>query len=154
MIVGGADPGAEGAVAFLDTETTRVIALVDMPMSGRELRVRELALDLQAALDGRRLGHLWIERQAPYAGAQRRIGASSAFNLGMRFASILAIAAGSGWPVEIVGAAKWKRYFNITSTRHWRLPAPAGCCRKTSAAGPRGAASAHARKRSAAPRRR
>ena len=117
MIVGGADPGADGAVALLDAETHRVLALVDMPMSGRELRVRELALDLQAALDGRRLGHLWIERQAPYAGAQRRIGASSAFNLGMRFASILAIAACSGWPVEIVGAAKWKRYFNITSDK-------------------------------------
>jgi hypothetical protein len=121
MIVAGADPGADGAVALLDAETCRVLAIVDMPMSGTELRVRELALDLVAALDGRRVGHLWIERQAAYAGAGRSIGAASAFNLGQRFMAIKAIAACHGWPSEIVTAARWKKHFGIAADKSLAL---------------------------------
>jgi hypothetical protein len=117
MIVAGADPGADGAVALLDAETCRVLAIIDMPMSGRELRVRELALDLVAALDGRRVGHIFIERQAPYAGGTRRIGASSAFALGQRFMALKAIAACHGWPCELVSAAKWKGHFRIAADK-------------------------------------
>jgi hypothetical protein len=123
VIVAGADPGADGAVAFIDAETCRVLALVDMPMSGTDLRVRELATDLLAALDGRRCGHLWIERQAPFAGGERRIGASSAFNLGQRYMAIQAIAACHGWPYEIVSAAKWKRHFGIAASKTLALHA-------------------------------
>jgi len=121
VILGGADPGADGAVALLDAETGRILALVDMPMSGAELRVRDLLLDLNAALDGRRLGHLWIERQAPYAGEGRRIGASSAFRLGERYMALKAIAACSGWPFEIVTAARWKQHFGIRADKSLAL---------------------------------
>ena len=119
MIVGGADPGADGAVALLDAETCRVLAIVDMPMSGTELRVRELALDLVAALDGRRLGHLWIERQAAYAGSDRgrRMGATSAFNMGQRYMALKALSAAYGWPYEIVSAQKWKKHFGIAADK-------------------------------------
>jgi len=117
MIVAGADPGADGAVAFLDAETTRVLAIVDMPMAGGELMVRDLANELLAALDERRCGHVWIERQAPWAGGERRIGASSAFALGQRYMAIKAIAACHGWPIEIVSAAKWKRHFSIAADK-------------------------------------
>lgn len=117
MIVAGCDPGAEGALAFLDAETCRVVAVVDMPMSGGELRVRELAIDLLAALDERRCAHLWIERQAPFAGGTRRIGASSAFNLGQRYMAVQAIAACHGWPYEIVSAARWKKHYGIAATK-------------------------------------
>ena len=123
MIIGGADPGAEGAVALLDAETCRVVAIVDMPMSGTELRVRELALDLIAALDGRRCGHIWIERQNPYAGPGRRIGSSSAFHLGERYMAVKAIAACYGWPLEVVTAAKWKKHFNILADKALALDA-------------------------------
>lgn len=121
VILAGADPGADGAVALIDAETGRILALVDMPMSGTELRVRELLLDLTAALDGRRLGHLWIERQAPYAGEGRRIGGSSAFALGQRFMALKAIAACSGWPFEIVTAARWKGHFGIKADKSLAL---------------------------------
>ncbi len=121
MIVAGADPGAEGAVAFLDSETMRVIAICDMPMSGTELRVRELALELVAALDERRCGHIWIERQAPYVATDHRIGATSAFNLGQRFMALKAIAACYGWPYEIVTAAKWKSHFGIKADKRLAL---------------------------------
>ena len=83
--------------------------------------MRELATDLLAALDGRRCGHLWIERQAPFAGGTRRIGATSAFNLGQRYMAIQAIAACHGWPYEIVSAAKWKRHFGIAATKSLAL---------------------------------
>lgn len=117
MILAGADPGADGAVALLDAETARVLAIVDMPMSGSELRIRELLLDLTAALDGRRLGHLWIERQVPYAGEGRRIGASSAFALGQRFMGLKAIAACNGWPYDVINAGIWKRHFGIKADK-------------------------------------
>jgi hypothetical protein len=117
MVIAGCDPGADGAVAFLDAETCRVIAIVEMPMSAGELRVRELASDLLLALDERRCGHVWIERQAPWAGGDRRIGASSAFALGQRYMAVKAIAACHGWPVEIVSAAKWKAHYRIAAAK-------------------------------------
>lgn len=117
MIVAGCDPGAEGAVALLDTESGRILALVDVPMSKTELRVRDLAMDLLAALDGRRCGHLWIERQAPFAAAGRTIGASSAFALGQRYMAVKAIGACHGWPTEIVTPAKWKGHFGIRADK-------------------------------------
>jgi hypothetical protein len=122
MIVAGADPGADGAVALLDAETCRVLHIIDMPMSGTELRVRELALDLVAALDGRRLGHLWIEKQVPFAGSgQRRMGASSAFALGQRYMALCAIAACHGWPYELVSPAKWKNHYGIKADKSLAL---------------------------------
>jgi len=123
MIVAGADPGADGAVAFVDAETCRVLHIVDMPMSAGELRVRELASDLLAALDGRRCGHLWIERQAAWAGGERRIGVTSAFALGQRYMAVIAIAACHGWPVEIVSASKWKAHYGIRATKSLALAA-------------------------------
>lgn len=121
MIIAGCDPGADGAVCFLDAETSRVVACVDMPMSAGELRVRELAMDLLAALDERRCGCLWIERQAPFAGGTRRIGASSAFALGQRYMAVKAIAACHGWPVEIVSAARWKQHYRIAAAKSLAL---------------------------------
>ena len=121
MIVAGADPGADGAVAFLDAETCRVLHIIDMPMSAGELRVRELATDLLAALDGRRCGHLWIEKQVPFAGAGRSMGASSAFALGQRYMALCAIAACHGWPYEVVSPVKWKRHFGITADKSLAL---------------------------------
>ena len=121
MIIAGCDPGADGAVAFINAETVRVLAVVDMPMSAGELRVRELAIDLLAALDGRRCGHLWIEKQVPFAGAGRSMGASSAFALGQRYMALCAIAACHGWPYEVVSPVKWKRHFGITADKSLAL---------------------------------
>ena len=121
MIVGGCDPGADGAVAFIDAETVRVLHIIDMPMSAGELRVRELATDLLAALDGRRCGHLWIEKQVPCAGAGRSMGASSAFALGQRYMALCAIAACHGWPYEVVSPVKWKGHFGIRADKSLAL---------------------------------
>jgi len=121
VIVGGCDPGADGAVAFIDAETVRVLHIIDMPMSAGELRVRELATDLLAALDGRRCGHLWIEKQVPFAGAGRSMGASSAFALGQRYMALCAIAACHGWPYEVVSPVKWKGHFGIRADKSLAL---------------------------------
>lgn len=114
MIICGVDPGAEGALALLDAETRRVIAIIDMPMSGPDLLVRELVTDIEGALDGRRVVSIFIERQAAFAGGERKIGATSAFNIGGRFWALRAIAACFGWPTEIVSPAKWQKHFGIT----------------------------------------
>ena len=124
MLIAGADPGAEGAIAFVDTESMRLLAIVGMPMAGAELLVRDLVLDLAQTLDVRRVGHIFIERQAPFvADKTARIGATTAFNLGQRYMALKAIAACHGWPMEIVGAPKWKAYFGIKADKALALDA-------------------------------
>jgi hypothetical protein len=113
VLICGVDPGALGAMAFLDAETRRVLAIVNMPMAGASLLVRELVLDIEGALDGRRVGSMFIEKQAPFAQGGRSAGASSCFAMGERFMAPRAIAACLGWPVEIVPPAKWQRHFGI-----------------------------------------
>lgn len=116
MIIAGADPGAAGALAFIDAETRRVLGIIDMPMSGPELLVRELVMDIEQTLDGRRVGSIFIEHQAAFLGAGKSgaIGATSAFNLGGRFWALRAIAACLGWPTELPRPAKWQKHFGIT----------------------------------------
>jgi hypothetical protein len=121
MILAGADPGAEGAVAFMDAETHRILGIVDMPMAGAELMVRDLVMEMVRTLDSRRCGHLFIERQTPYASPDRRIGATSAFHLGQRYMAIKAIAACYGWPYAAVAAAKWKQHFGIKADKSLAL---------------------------------
>lgn len=113
MIIAGVDPGAEGAMAFVDAETRRIVAVISMPMAGADLLVRELVQDIEGTLDGRKCGSIFIEKQAGFALAGKTMGATSAFNLGGRFWAIRAIAACFGWPTEIVSPAKWQRGFGI-----------------------------------------
>lgn len=122
MIVAGADPGLDGAVAFLDAETHRIVGIVDMPVakktSGRrEILLRELALAVGGTLDGRRVGHIVIERQQPFAGGDRTMGAASAFALGECYAAVKMLAAAAGWPTRIVTPGSWKRTFGLTKDK-------------------------------------
>ena len=115
MIIAGADPGAQGAIAFLNAETRRLVAIISMPMAGSDLRVRDLVMDIDQTLDGLRVGMIFIERQAPFvAGDKARIGAKTAFSIGERFMAIKAIAACLGWPGQIVSPAKWQKALGIT----------------------------------------
>lgn len=116
MIVAGVDPGAHGAIALIDIETRRILGIIDMPMAGADLLVRELINDIKDTLDGLRVGSIFIEKQAAFLGAGKgvRIGATSAFNLGGRFWALRAIAACFGWPCEIVPPQKWQKHFGIT----------------------------------------
>ena len=94
MIIAGADPGFHGAHRVSrNRSTVRVVGIVDMPLarkkSGRhELLLHELVADCVGALDGRRCGHLWLEKVNAFAPAGRRMGASSACSLGQRYASL------------------------------------------------------------------
>lgn len=126
MLIAGADPGAQGAIALLNAETRRVLACIDMPMAGAELMVRELVRDIEQTLDGRRIGAIFIEKQIPFAREGRHAGATSAFNMGQRFMAIRAIAACFGWPTEIVPPAKWQKHFSITKADKSRSLAIAG----------------------------
>ena len=93
MIIAGADPGFHGRDRVSrELDPVRVVGIVDMPLarkkSGRhELLLHELVADCVGALDGRRCGHLWLEKVNAFAPAGRRMGASSAFSLGERYAS-------------------------------------------------------------------
>jgi hypothetical protein len=118
MIVAGADPGFDGALCFLDVEAHRVIGIVDVPTaqkkSGRrELLLHELVADCLGAPDGRRVGHLWLEKLNGFAPGGRRMGASSAFSLGECFMAIRMLATCRGWPVTLIEPAQWKRAFGL-----------------------------------------
>jgi hypothetical protein len=122
MIVAGADPGFDGAIAFLEVDPLRVVGIVDMPTakkkSGRrELALHELVGDCLQVLDGRRCGHLIIERVNSFAPAGRRMGASSAFSLGECAMAVRMLAACHGWPVTMIAPGQWKRVFSLSADK-------------------------------------
>ncbi len=126
MILAGADPGFLGAVCFLRVESeateARVLGVCDMPTvkkaSGRrELLLHDLVADCLGILDGRRCGHLWIERVNAFAPAERRMGASAAFSFGECFMALKMLAACQGWPFTLVGPAQWKKTFSLGSDK-------------------------------------
>lgn len=118
-IICGADPGLSGALAFLDAETRRVLGIIDMPVAAsgsgrRQLLLRDLVVDVAGTLDGRRVGHIFIERQQPFASEGKKMGAASAFALGECYMAVKMIAAASGWPMTIVTPQEWKRSFSLS----------------------------------------
>lgn len=126
MIFVGADPGLDGALAFLDVETLGLLGIVDMPTAKkangrREILLAELVADVVGVLDGRRVGRLIVERQQPFAGAERSMGATSAFALGECYMAVKMLAASSGWPMEIVTPAAWKRAYGLPAAKEAAL---------------------------------
>lgn len=121
MIIAGADPGLDGAIAFFDSEAGRLLGIVDMPTAKkatgrRELLMRVLAVEVAGTLDGRKCRLIVIERQQPFARGPegvRGMGAASAFALGECYASVKMLAAALAWPTTIVTAQAWKKSFGL-----------------------------------------
>jgi hypothetical protein len=99
----GIDPGATGAIALYDCG--RLVDIVDMPMSGREIDAVLLAVEMRRLCPVRPQAVV-IENQH----AMPRQGISSTFKLGVRFGAILGVCGAFQWPVEMVTPARWKAF--------------------------------------------
>ena len=135
MLIGAADPGADGAIAFLRSETLRVFAIIDMPMlrvgkakkgGKRELSEPMLWNAVNDALGDRRVGHFFLEkvsggvwRRKGVDGADvaPRMGSVSSFSFGGNYHALRMLAAAMGWPLDTVMPAVWKRALGVPAAK-------------------------------------
>lgn len=106
MIAIGIDPGSQGGVAFLDTDTGQAHGEIVDTKDVRELAdlIRQRLADEP---DGQRV-HVAIEKvQAMPGGGKRRMGASSAFTFGKAAMGAEAVAILLGLPWSYVRPQDW-----------------------------------------------
>lgn len=120
----GIDPGVTGAIAIIGPQGT-LFALDDMPLiternNKKHINVAELAAILRRAGSH---ATVKIERvnAMPAIGqgkgqARRTMGATSAFNFGRNFGTLIGIIGTLGIPLEQVTPASWKKAAGITGT--------------------------------------
>lgn len=121
MVIAGIDPGLDGALAFLETESQRLVAMIGMPTltlakgrgSKREVELRSLVILIDRELGERRVGHAFIERVS----SSPQMGVTSAFKFGRSYGGVEGVIAALGWPVEYVTPAKWKRAMNVPADK-------------------------------------
>lgn len=117
IVVGGVDPGLDGALAFISQGY--VVAMIGMPTltlskgkgTKREISVHGL---LQALRDqvigvGFVVERVFIERVSPRPGE----GTVSAFKFGRGVGQVETAIIALGWPVEYVTPPKWKKALGL-----------------------------------------
>lgn len=108
----GFDPGLSGAVAAIDTTgAVRLAETLPVIRAGKLAWIDAPALArLLAPLAGESVAGAWVER----AQAMPRQGASSGFNYGVSFGSLLALIQFQSWRMELVTPAVWKNRFGLS----------------------------------------
>lgn len=122
-IVCGIDPGLDGAMCFLDAETSRVVAMLGMPTlrlvkgkgTKREISLRTLVVMIERDVLGLgfKVDHTFIERVS----SSPQMGVTSAFQFGRGYGGVEGVVAALGWPVEYVTPAKWKRALGVPADK-------------------------------------
>ena len=124
MIVAGIDPGITGAIAVIDTNEDGWLEVHDMPTSAdkagknqvsgtclagilREIRPDKVVLEKVNAMPG---------RPGKPGEASRSMGATSAFNFGRGYGTILGVVQALGIPLEHAPPATWKKAAGIQGT--------------------------------------
>lgn len=108
MITCAVDPGAGGAIAFVNS-IGELVDVVDMPMIEVRGKRRVSAAGLALIFKSRPIGRVVIEGVGSMPGQ----GIASSFAFGYGAGLIEGVAAGLGLPVEIIFAAAWKRRANV-----------------------------------------
>lgn len=118
-IVGGVDPGLDGALAFVDAEQSRLVAMVGMPVltlakakgKNREISVHDLLQALRESVIGVgfEVDRVFIERVSPRPGE----GTVASFKFGRGFGQVETAAIALGWPVEYVTPQRWKKAMGL-----------------------------------------
>jgi hypothetical protein len=117
MLILGADPGQSGGIAVLD-RTGRLLCAEAMPVlrgAVPTVDVRALGLLLRCIDDHE--CYAYVER----AQAMPRQGASSGFNYGVIFGSLLTALHTEGIGYELVQALHWKKGMNLHSDKRGSL---------------------------------
>ena len=101
----GIDPGATGAIAFLNNDKSliEVVDMPTMPLSKKKNQVN--AAELVRILSGVGGADVYLERVAAMPGQ----GVSSMFNFGASFGVIIGVCAALGLSVILVTPQTWKR---------------------------------------------
>lgn len=113
MIYGGIDPGLDGALCFIESETHRVVAMIPMPVlklskgKGTQRAISPHAL-LQELRDIKARFH--VERVAMELASPRPgEGTVSSFKSGRSYGLVEMAIITMDWPISYVTAQKWKR---------------------------------------------
>lgn len=115
-LVGGVDPGLDGALCFADLAGQRLIELLGMPTlalskgkgTKREIDVHGLLLALRS-MSGHAIERVFIERVSPRPGE----GTVSSFKFGRGVGQIEALVIALGWPIEYVSPRSWKKALGL-----------------------------------------
>lgn len=111
MMLVGVDPGASGAIAWLD-DMGHLIEVRDLPVvKGDGLMPSVLASMLRAP--GRMPHHAFVERVASRPGA----GVAGMFNFGRDYGQILGVLATLDVAVTLVTPSHWKRDLRIPADK-------------------------------------
>lgn len=123
MLVCGVDPGLSGALAFLDSETMRIAAMITMPAmklgkakgSKREISARTLVVELEREILslGLTVSHVYLERVQ----SSPQMGVTSAFQFGRGYGAVEGVIAALGWPLEYVTPNKWKTALRVPTEK-------------------------------------
>lgn len=115
-IIAGLDPGLDGALAFIDTET-QAIEIIDMPtlnlaQGGKNRR----EVDPHAIANifwQRHAGHAFLERAWNRPGE----GGTQGFKSGMGYGALIGILAAVGVPVTLVAPNTWKKALQVPAAK-------------------------------------
>lgn len=104
MFIAGIDPGANGAIAVLDSENPDSVALLDLKKFS--------IYDSTNWLHNQNVSTVWLENVHSLYG----MSAKSNFGFGRNFGIALAIAkvGTSDGPIEQVTPKVWQKYINVT----------------------------------------
>lgn len=120
-MIAGIDPGLDGALAFLDPQSCRIVAMIGMPAlklakgkgMRRQISPQSLAVLIEDHILGLTINKVYIERVS----SSPQMGVTSAFQFGRGFGVVEGIIAALGWPVEYVTPAKWKRAMAVPAAK-------------------------------------
>lgn len=110
-IILGIDPGHTGAIAMLDTESNKLIEVIDMPIleDGTSGRKRVNAALLASLIGKTKASHAYVE----HTQAMPRDSSVSAFSFGRSRGVIEGVLASAGIATTFIAPAVWKRCVGI-----------------------------------------
>jgi crossover junction endodeoxyribonuclease RuvC len=108
MIIAGIDPGANGALALIDS--AGLWHVEDVPKVGKDVDEVEWGRVWSNLLDREQgLTHIFLEQ----VGAMPGQGVTSMFSFGDRFGFVKALAYSAGVPVSFLRPQEWKKLVGI-----------------------------------------
>ena len=116
MIVCGIDPGLNGAVSFIHSDSKYIQAekapVFRVNIGKKQKRFLDM-WSLNSILADQKPEHVFIEKQQ----AMPRQGVSSTFRTGFGYGLYIGMLIAGDYDYTIVGAKEWKKFFNLSSDK-------------------------------------
>ncbi len=125
MLIAGVDPGLDGAIAFLDPATRRIVAMIGMPVlelgkgkgTKREIQARLLVVMVSEIITAQYPNAIDVQMFLERVSSSPQMGPVSAFQFGRWYGYPEMLAACFGWPIEYVTPTKWKKALNVPAEK-------------------------------------